>query len=62
MIPNEGEATLLIFDMTGKQVFQREIFEGSYGETIQVDHFSKGVYFLSMSTESESKTVKFFKL
>ena len=63
-IPAEAEGMLTITDITGKIVFTQNI-DNPYGDiqklTIDVAAFTNGAYFLTVTTDKEQQSMKFFK-
>ena len=54
---NNEEIDLTIYDMSGKVLLNRNIWESK--EQLDVSKFSKGVYLISVRTKNNSKTVRF---
>ncbi len=63
-LPTVGTASLMIFDLTGKVVFQQVIENTDTAQNqaiINVNQFNNGYYYLRIVGEKDSKAVKFLK-
>lgn len=63
-LPTVGTASLMIFDLTGKVVFQQAIENTDVAQNqtiINVNQINNGYYYLRIIGEKDSKVVKFLK-
>ena len=58
--PNEADMSLKVFDLSGKEVYNRAIdgFRGRYSETMDLSKQPKGVYLLEISLDDKRLTRK----
>lgn len=56
---NVSKASILILDVLGKKIFQKNIYESQ--NKIDLSSLSEGVYFVKITLNSESKTFKIIK-
>ena len=57
-LANGKEASLILFDIHGKKVFEQSAESGLGNYTIDVSQMARGVYYLKVSTETASQTLK----
>lgn len=63
-VDNSTHTTLRIVDANGKQLYQQaysSLSQSSVQQNISVGKLSRGVYFLQLITDKETKTLKFIK-
>ncbi len=56
---NTKAATVVVFDVLGKEVFQKEVYKTK--NRIDMSSLNNGVYFAKITFNSESKTIKIIK-
>jgi hypothetical protein len=57
-LANEKEASFAIFNITGKKVFEQKALPGLANYSLDVSAWSRGVYYLKVTTSSASQSVK----
>jgi len=61
----EQNASILLYDITGKEIFATQLFVGQGNQTIslsvnELNIQNKGVYFIRLKTKTNTKTIKVF--
>ena len=63
-INNTNHAVLRIVDVNGKQLYQQaysSLSQSSVQQNIGVEKLTRGVYFIQLVTDKETKTLRFVK-
>ncbi|MFM9945267.1 MAG: T9SS type A sorting domain-containing protein [Bacteroidia bacterium] len=57
-LANSNGASLILFDIHGKKVFEQEAMPGLGQYSIDVSQWSRGIYYLKVTTETASQSIK----
>ncbi len=60
--PSQEKATLIMFDVLGREVYKRDILSGISQIEIPVHGLSEGVYYMQMNSSAGSVTQRFVKV